>query len=110
MSVDSQVTQELEAAMEQWTDMRVMHVDDLYDLLLFHSYGQKVLSQNGLTLMGHQVRRKNGQWLLTVKVTQNDTPLIAYITSGTPTGCIRLFVTQLETDRLRWSQDRYPWI
>lgn len=109
MSVSTPTSYALEAAMEQWTDMRVMHVDDLYDLLLFHHYIQKEFSQNGLDYWGHQFRRKEGMWLLTVKVSQGKTPLVVFLSSATTTGCIRLFVRQLEEERLRWVRDRYAW-
>lgn len=109
MSIDAQVLDEVAAAMEQWTDMRVMHVDDLEDLLLFWCYVPKVLSQSGMRFLGYQLRQRDGQYLLMVKATDRGTPLVAFLTSATTTGCVRLFISQLEGDRLTWNKDKYPW-
>lgn len=110
MEIPSEVLYPLEAAMEQWTDKRIISDRDLESLLLFHLYLPKVLSQSGITFHGHSCRQKNGQTLLTVKVSESDTPLVAFITSNTPTGCMVRFLDLLEDDRLNWVRDRFPWI
>lgn len=109
MSLTTDYRYEIEAATEQWTDMRLLHVDDLDDLLFFWLYVPKVLSQFGMRLGGHQLRRKDGSYLLTVKVHQGDVPLVAFLTAPTTTGCMRLFVHQLENERVKWVRDKYPW-
>lgn len=109
MSIDEKYLDEVAAAMEQWTDMRVLHVDDLEDLVLFWCYVPKALSQLGIRFKGYQLRQRDGQYLLMVKGSQNDTPLVVFLTSATTTGCVRLFVSQLEGDRLNWVRDKYPW-
>jgi hypothetical protein len=96
--------------MEQWTDSRVIGSIDLENLLLFMLYVPKVLSQNNYRYNGHVVRQKNGQTLLTVKVHEGETPLVVFITSDTPTGCMVRFWDLFEHDRLTWVKDRYPWI
>lgn len=109
MNIPTKIEDELAAAMEQWTDKRVIDDDDLEDLLLFVVYGPSVLSQSGYHLGGYTCRQKNDQWLLTVKVTESSIPLVVFITGQTPTACIRQFWRLWENDRLKWSKDRYPW-
>lgn len=109
MSIDTNVIKELQAATDQWTDGRVIHKDDLVDLLMLHTYGQKVFSQFGLGLAGWVLRQRNGETLLTVKVSEGGTPLVAFITSATPTGCVSKLFDLLERDKLVFARDKYPW-
>lgn len=109
MSLLEQSTYEVQSALEQWDDHRVMHADDIEDLVLFWRYVPNVLSQTGKKFRGYQVRQRDGSWLMTVKVTEGSTPLVVFLTSGTPTGCVRLFVSQLDDERLVWHRDKYPW-
>lgn len=109
MNIPESCIYELEAAMEQWSDNRVIHVDDLEDLLLFLLYMPKVFSQSQMRFAGFSCRQKQGQWLLTVKATENSIPLVGFVTASTPTGCVTQFVRLLENDRLHWAKDKYPW-
>lgn len=97
------------AAMEQWTDKRVIDDVDLQNLLLFLLCVPKALSQNGTNLKGFSCRQKNNQTLLTVKGWEGETPLVVFITSATPIGCMGRFLALMEDDRLTWVKDRYPW-
>lgn len=110
MNIPQEILYELGAAMEQWTDARVISTLHLENLLMFYIYTPEVLSQFGIQLLGHSWRQKNGQTLLTVKVKEKDTPLVGFITSDTPIGCMVRFLDLLEDDRLNWVRDRYPWI
>ena len=110
MNIDEAVLYPVQAAVEQWTDKRVISDVDLENLLLFIVYGQKVFSQIGMRLEGFSCRQKQGQTLLTVKVREGDTPLVVFITSDTTTGCIVRLLDLLESDRLNFVKDRFPWI
>lgn len=110
MNIPDKVLDEVQAAMEQWTDGRVIEAASLEAMLLFHLYVPNVLSQIGQRVDGYVFRQKNGQTLLTVKAKENGTPLVVFITSNTPTGCMERFLNLLEDDRLTWRKDRYPWI
>lgn len=110
MELGTEMLQELEAATDQWTDQRIIHKDDLRDLLMLHIYGQKVFSELGMGLSGWVCRQRNGQTLLTVKVTEDQTPLVVFITSASPMGCVSKLFDLMEKDRLSYSRDRYPWI
>ncbi|GAG73188.1 unnamed protein product [marine sediment metagenome] len=110
MHIPQECIYEVEAAMEQWTDKRIIDDVDLTSVLLFLLYVPKVLSQFGTTVKGFTCRQKNGQTLLTVKGWEGETPLVVFVTSGTPVGCMTRFLDLLEDDRLTWSKDRYPWI
>jgi len=96
--------------MEQWTDGRVIGAVDLENLLLFVLYGPKVLSRIGIEIQGFVIRQKHEQTLLTVKAKEGDTPLVVFITSDSTTGCMVRFLDLLESDKLTWVKDRYPWI
>lgn len=86
------------------------YTDGLVDLALLHIYGQKVFSQMGLGLCGWSIRQKGLNHLLTLKVMEAGVPLVAYITSHTPTGCVEQLFYLLESDKLRFNRDLYPWI
>jgi len=79
-------------------------------LLTLHIYGQEEHSQFGMGLSGWVMRQSRGETLLTVKVTESGVPLVAYITSYSPTGSIEKYLDMLEDSRVKWSKDRYPWI
>lgn len=100
----------IQAAVEQWSDSRIISASELENLLLFLVYVPNTLSRNGLDLMGYSFRQKRGQYLMTTKVVEGETPLVAFVTSDTPIGCIFRFLNLLEDDRLSWRKDRYPWV
>lgn len=100
----------VQAAMEQWTDGRVIGAVELESLLLFLLCVPKVYSQLGIQIKGHVVRQKQGQTLLTVKATEGAIPLIVFITAPTTMGCVMRFMDLMEDDKLTWVKDRYPWI
>lgn len=101
---------ELEAAMEQWTDNRLIHSDDLEDLLAFLLYLPAVLSQSGLKYHGFSCRQQNGATRLMLKASENGTPLVAFVTAPTTTHSIVRTLDLLLEDRIRWNRDKYPWI
>lgn len=109
MDILEQVTYEVQAATEQWTDERMKEGQDLDDLLIFWVYLPNVLSQLGFRYKGYQLRQTRDSWLLVVKVTDGTVPLVVFETAGTPMGCIRMFVRQLNDDRITWNKDKYPW-
>jgi len=110
MLIPALFTDRIDASLEQWTDAREISADDLSDLLLFILHGKAILVNSGHKLDGFQVRQRNGQQLLTVKVHEGDTPLVAFITAATTTGCVRRLLSLWESDRMPWVRDRYPWI
>lgn len=110
MEIPTEYLYPVQAAMEQWEDQRILSAVDLENLLLFVLYVPKVLSQLGMRHQGFVCRQKQGQHLLTVKVREGETPLVVFVTSDTPTGCMVRFLDLLERDKLSWVKDRYPWI
>lgn len=109
MEIPTEYLYPVQAAMEQWTDGRVVGAVDLENLLLFLLYMPKTLSQFGTKVLGFSCRQKNGQTLLTVKAKEADLPLIVFVTSDTAIGCMVRFLDLMENDRLTWVKDRYPW-
>lgn len=110
MEIPTEILYPVQAALEQWTDQREIHADDLEDVLVFILHLRTVLVKLGMTCQGFQCRQKNGQTLLTVKAHESDTPLVAFVTGPNPTGCMRRFLSLFEQDKLPWTRDRYPWI
>lgn len=110
MNIPDTVLYPVQASMEQWTDQRVIEAADLETLLLFMLYVPYILSQSGITFMGHVCRQKQGQVLMTVKARESLTPLVVFVTSDTPVGCMHRFLDLMENDKLTWVKDRYPWI
>jgi hypothetical protein len=109
VNIPDEVLYPLEAAMEQWTDARVIPAEDLQDLLLFVLKMPFVLSQFGMRLGGFSCRQKHTQTLMTVKVQEGDIPLVAFITANSTIGCMARFLSLFEDDKLTWSKDKYPW-
>lgn len=110
MYIPQEVLHPVQAALEQWTDQRIIDDRRLESVLLFLLYGQSILSQISVKLSGFSCRQKQGNWLLTVKGYEGQTPLVVFITSATPTGCIEKFVDLYEDDKLSWNRDKFPWI
>lgn len=86
------------------------YIDDVSDLLLWGFYGPDVLSQFGYGYCGSIFRQHRDSTKMTVKVMDSGTPLVAFITSASPTGCVRRFFDLLHDDKLKWQKDKYPWI
>lgn len=107
MDIPDQVDLELCAALEQWTDKRVITDDDLYDLLAFSLYLRSILVNSGYTPTGHSFSQRNGQTLLALKAAQNGVPLVVFVTANDTIGCVRKFWDLWVHDRLTWVKDKY---
>lgn len=79
-------------------------------LITFVHYGHDVLSQFGMGLCGFSLRLNRSDTLMTVKAVDGGVPLVVFVTSATTTGCIEKFMDLLDSDRLSWVKDKYPWI
>jgi hypothetical protein len=110
MNIPDQFLMPVQAALEQWNDGREIPAADLESVLLFILHLGGILSQFGLRYKGYICRQTHIDCLMTVKVLEGDTPLVAFITSKTTTGCMVKFLDLLELDRLTWAKDKYPWI
>lgn len=107
MDVPNKVDLELSAALEQWTDQRVISADDLYDLLALMVHHHLVFVNSGHSLTAFSFRQKSDQWLLTVKVKESGTPLVVFVSGENPTGCVRRFFNLYVGDKLSWVRDKY---
>jgi len=110
MNIDEQVLYDVDRILDRASKPSDGYSDGVGDLVLLHHYGQKCFSQFGLGLCGWSIRQQGQNHLLTVKVVESGIPLIAYVTSHTPTGCVEQLFYLLESDKIRWNRDRYPWI
>jgi hypothetical protein len=107
VDIPTHVDAALTAALEQWTDQRVITQDDLFDLLLFMVHHTAVFVNSGYHPTGFSFRQRNGQTLMCVKCTQNELPLVVFVTAENPTGCIRRLWDLWVNDRLVWVKDKY---
>lgn len=110
MNIDLQLIQRAITDVEKCVTEKSPYTEGPHDLVLLHNYGTNVFSQIGLGLCGWTLREQGQNWLMTVKVIEGGTPLVAYITSRSPTGCVEQLFYMLESDKVRWHRDQYPWI
>lgn len=110
MDIPSKVLDPLWASLEQWDDNRVIHVDDLELLLLFMLSAPSLALNLHQTWRGFQCRQRDGQTLLTVKLTEGPTPLVGFVTAPDPLSSVCRFMSLWQNDRVRWARDKYPWI
>ena len=110
MDVETKSEQRTWALMDKLADRDKVTVEQVFDLLQWGFYGQDVFSQFGLGVSGYVFRQRPGSVMLTVKAVEDGVPLVAFVTSATTTGCIEHLFYLLESDRLKWQRDRYPWI
>lgn len=100
----------VESAIKKSGTYGLEYSEGVEDLLLLYLCGQKVHSQNGLGLCGWAVRQSRDNTLLTLKVLESGVPLVAFLTSHTPMGCVEQYWRLFEADRVKWRKDQYPWI
>lgn len=108
MHIGNEKQEQVELVIKQAADRGGAFSSDLEDLLLLYQYGQEVHSQNGLGLRAFSFRQSNGNTLMTIKVVEAGVPLVGFITSHTPTGCVARYWEMFEADRVAWRKDKYP--
>ena len=107
MDVPAKVDLAVSAALEQWTDHRIIEDGELYALLMLMVYQYDWFVNSGYSLRGFSFRQRDGRWLLTVKVSESGTPLVVFVTAENPTDCVYRFYSLAFEDRLSWVRDRY---
>lgn len=108
MALDTKYEQRLNVLIDRVGNREPEYVDEVWDLLLWSHYGQECFSQFGYGVYGWNFRQLNGSTRLTIKAVESGVPLVAFITSATPRGCIEQMFGMLEAGRLKWQKDRYP--
>lgn len=108
MYIPDEVLQRLDALIPPSAVRDNDTLETVRDLYLLHSYGINVFSQNGLGLRGYSFRQRNGNTVMSIKVEEEGVPLVAFVTSHTPTGCIQQLWDLFEADKLKWQRDKYP--
>jgi hypothetical protein len=95
------------AATEQWSDSRIVDAEfiDLHIWLHLHSYAD--FAKFGATLDGFSFCARPDGWLLVVKATIADTPQVAFVSSETTTGSVRIFRRLLRMGEVRWYPDKF---
>lgn len=108
VNIESKYHDRCTALIAQMRDGPPERVDDAWDLLMWVLYGPDVLSQSGMGLTGWSLRQRPGSWIMTIKVIDSGTPLVGFVTTGSPMGCIVRLLDLLENDGIRWQKDKYP--
>ena len=108
MSLDAKYEQRLNYIIEQIGIGDKQYIDEVWDLLLWSTYGQDVLSQFGYGVYGWNFRQSRGSCRLTVKAEESGVPLVAFVTSATPRGCIEQMFYLLDSKGLNWQKDKFP--
>ena len=65
------------------------------------------LGQHGDALRGFSFCPKGNKWLMTVRVTLDGTPSVAFTCCGTPIACVASFKKRWDDETLEFFPDRY---
>lgn len=95
------------AALEQWTDTRIVDPSwvDVHIWFFLHAYAD--LAEHSLVMHGFSLRESYAGWLLVVKATQDDVPLVAFVSGENPTSCMRQFRRGLRETKVNWTKDKF---
>jgi hypothetical protein len=96
-----------DALVAQVKDTRVYKEQDVAAVLLFGFHMVDFLHGKHIEYRGHNMSNKGWCYLLVVKVTIADTPLVVFISERDPISCMRIFIRQVEEDRVKWVEDKY---
>jgi hypothetical protein len=97
----------LDSLAEQITDYRLYEKQDVASVLLFGFHAVDFLHMHGYEYRGHNIKDMGWCFLLVVKATLEDTPLVAFINERTPAHCMRVFIRRLEEKRVKWQEDKF---
>lgn len=75
-------------SLEGFVDTRIVDAEwvDAHIWFFLHSYAD--FAKFGLELIGWTCREKHGDWLLVLKLVEEGTQRVAFVTSVTPTRCM----------------------
>lgn len=95
------------AALEQWTDSRIVDAAWVDTHLWFFQHLYADLAQFSLGLRGYSFREKYGEWLLVLRLLQDSIPQVVFVSSKTPTGCMSKLRRMLRSEGIELREDRY---
>lgn len=73
----------------------------------WHLLLDQILKPYGLTYRGESFKDQGWSTLLVVKLARDVTPLVVFVTERGATGCMRVFLRQLEENRLELREDKF---
>lgn len=76
------------AALEQWTDARIVNADYLDAVIWFFEHSYADLAKVGAELVGVSFNQKESHWLMVVKLKQDGIRVVGFVSSSTPTRCM----------------------
>lgn len=98
---------QLDALVSQVSDTRVYKQEDVATVLLFGFHIVDFLHGHGIEYRGHNIANKGWCYMLLVKVVIADTPLVVFISEREPITCMRIFIRQVEEQRVKWCEDKF---
>jgi hypothetical protein len=110
MSIEQAFYKPVENACAQWRDNRVIHRDDVMDIVLFVHFLEDICANHEWHYHGFQCRQCTNGWLLMVKITDHKVPLVAFVSGQNTTSCVTKFIDLLDRRELTWNRDKWPWI
>ena len=107
----AQVTQDLDewrrAALEQWTDARIVSTDWLDAVIWFFEHSYADFSKINAEFTGLSLRWKDDHWLLVIRMQQDGIPSVGFISASTPTRGMWKLRKQLREESWPTYPDRY---
>jgi hypothetical protein len=90
-----------------WTDSRSITKEMVDVWVWWHQHAWADFNESGFSLSGYSFREKHGDWLLVLKVIQDDIPQVGFVTSSDPTHCMSKLRKLLRNGGLTLYPDRY---
>jgi len=103
------VQQRIERYLDHLYEEEPEYVNEVRSLVLWVHFLAEEMAESGFRYDGCVFRQRHSDVTLTVKVNEGGTPLVAFTSSGTTTGCIQMFLRALRANKVRWIRDKYPW-
>lgn len=94
-------------ALEQWTDSRILSVDELDAVVWFFQHSYADFGRINAKLDGFSFREKGPQWVLVLKMEQDGIRRVGFVNGSTPIRCIQKLQVLVRSDEWPIYPDRY---
>lgn len=76
-------------------------------VVIWHFGGWAYLAKNGADLRGWSLSHRQKEWLLCVRATVDELPVVAFMSSSSTTGCFRKMLERLDDGSIRFYPDKF---
>lgn len=90
-----------------WEDSRIVDAEWLDVQIWFWMHSYSDLANLGLELVGVNLRQKHDDWLMVLKLRSEGTQQVAFVSSSTPTRCMRKARKLMRNGGLLLYEDKY---